>query len=126
MKILVAEDTDDNRALVREILNQMGHEVHTVADGVEAMCLYEPGKFDLLLLDAMMPNATGYEVAGYVRQHNGQERIVIMTGLSDSLTRPHAHHVRADAVLMKPFNGDDLARVICEKPNKNEVSPQGG
>lgn len=125
-RILVAEDHEDNRLLVGTLLRSLGFEYDLVENGLEAVGSYdravmERRPYDLLLLDAMMPDKTGYEVAWHVRRSDQETPIVIMTALKDPLMSPHAVHVRANDVIYKPFDADELAGKIHEHVNSARV-----
>jgi signal transduction histidine kinase len=66
-RILVADDTPDDRALVTRILEERGHQVVAVQDGAEALSALAEGPFDLLLTDLRMPRIDGFELAAAIR-----------------------------------------------------------
>jgi DNA-binding response OmpR family regulator len=57
--VLVVDDEDDIRALIKEILSDEGYEVTNAADAAEARAARDEGKFDLILLDIWMPDTDG-------------------------------------------------------------------
>ena len=77
-KILIADDEPNIVAAIEFLLQQRGHEVHTRADGGEALRVVERVVPDLVLLDVMMPQASGYEVCQIIRQRPEWRHIKII------------------------------------------------
>jgi len=67
-KILIADDEPNIVAAIEFLLKQRGHEVHVAGDGAEALRIVERVVPDLVLLDVMMPQASGYEVCQSIRK----------------------------------------------------------
>ena len=67
-RILVAEDVIINQIIVRQILEEWGHEVVLVANGKEAFEAHKKSDFDLILMDIHMPEVDGYEATQMIRQ----------------------------------------------------------
>jgi DNA-binding response OmpR family regulator len=67
-RILVAEDVTINQIIVRQILEEWGHEVVLVANGKEAFEAHKKSDFDLILMDIHMPEVDGYEATQMIRQ----------------------------------------------------------
>ena len=87
MKALVADDVPMIRKLVEFHLKQVGFEISNAADGAEALALTENSKFDLILLDIMMPEMDGLEVLRRIRAGtmNKSTPVIIMTAYGDSV-----------------------------------------
>ena len=77
--VLVADDEEDIRALVAFRLKRAGYEVITAADGEEALLLATTRLPDLVVLDMMMPKATGLEVTRSMREHEATPRLLLRT-----------------------------------------------
>ncbi|AMN42669.1 ATP-binding protein [Rhodoplanes sp. Z2-YC6860] len=65
--ILVAEDNETNQTVAREILKRMGHEVDVVVDGLQAVQAAARKRYDLILMDLMMPHLNGFQAATKIR-----------------------------------------------------------
>lgn len=70
MKILLVDDIKTDRMIMTAYLNQLGHEVITGVNGVEAVELYKTAEPDLVLMDVIMPEIDGYEAARIIRKEN--------------------------------------------------------
>jgi sigma-B regulation protein RsbU (phosphoserine phosphatase) len=84
--ILVADDVENNRLLIQNILNQAGYyNLIFAADGKEALAMLEEYDIDLILLDLVMPNMDGYEVCRQVRlQEEKHHRPIVVQSVHDS------------------------------------------
>ena len=112
--ILVVEDSEDNRLLMRELLESRGYEVITApnADAAEQAIHRQPP--DLILLDVVMPGRSGYELCRTLKAEVATRLIpvVIITGLSDRDDRVQGLEAGADEFLSKPIYPEELfARV---------------
>ena len=113
-RILVADDNVQILALVASILGSAGFEVVTCERGVRAVELAVEHRFDLILLDAMMPDMDGFDVCEQMRARpeTATTPIAFLTGMTDQSTFEDAVEVGADEVLAKPVSrGSLLIRV---------------
>lgn len=120
-RILIADDYDDTRVLLGKLLEDIGAACDDEGDGVTAMAAYQKAReegrpYDLLILDAAMPRATGYEVANFVRTVacDMGTPVIIFTGSDGPLVRPHAMHVGATEVWYKPLDPDAFKSRVGE------------
>jgi CheY-like chemotaxis protein len=107
LHILVAEDTDENRELVSELLKKRGHSVVGVADGRQALDALEKNHYDVVLMDEQMPSMDGLEATRAIRQKEkstGKHQVIVaLTGNvteEDKQTRVEAG---MDGFVPKPF-----------------------
>ena len=77
-RILIAEDDEDLRLLLRLVVQRAGHEVEGVGDGVAALRAITRGGYDLVVLDNMMPGMTGLEVLRACKDITGADRPVML------------------------------------------------
>jgi PAS domain S-box-containing protein len=112
VQILLAEDDDAVRPLVCRLLQNAGHAVVSAADGEQAWAVFEhdPDRFDLLLLDVIMPRLGGPGLAARARARRPGVPIILTSGyVSDPGALP------ADIrVLNKPYAMDELVRAVEE------------
>ncbi len=111
-QILVAEDQADIRDLIVLNLQQAGHAVTAVADGLAALAHELQHASDLLVLDLMMPGLDGLEVCKALRAKGRATPILMLTAKSTELDRVLGLELGADDYLSKPFSmAELLARV---------------
>ncbi len=112
--VLVADDEEDIRALVAFRLKRAGYEVITAADGEEALLLATTRLPDLVVLDMMMPKATGLEVTRSMREQDATKEIpvILLTARAQEGDVVRGFGAGADDYVKKPFSPQDLqARV---------------
>ena len=109
-RILVAEDVEVLRGLIRRALIEAGHEVTAAADGAEALdqLARAPGGFDLLLTDIKMPVMDGIALAlAAARDHPGLT-VLLMTGYAEQRERAHGLDALIQGVVAKPFTPAEI------------------
>jgi len=113
-KILVVDDTPKNVKLLADLLTVKGYAVVTAASGREALDQVEAERPDMVLLDVVMPEMSGYEVCRKIRENSATEilPVVMVTALDPSEERVKGLEAGADDFLTKPINQAELlARV---------------
>jgi len=108
--VLVADDEEDIRALVAFGLKRAGYEVITAADGAEALALATTRLPDVVVLDMMMPKATGLEVTRSLRGQDTTKGIpvIILTARVQEADVARGVEAGADDYVKKPFSPHDL------------------
>jgi DNA-binding response OmpR family regulator len=112
--ILVADDDEDIRRLLRFRLERAGYGVVEARDGEEALALALQHRPDLAVMDVMMPKATGYEVTRRLREDESTRRIpvILLTARAQEADVSTGFEAGADDYLRKPFSPQELrARV---------------
>jgi len=106
MKILIADDNNTDRLILKRILTNCGYEVIAAVDGLEAVEFFNDSMPDLVLLDAMMPNMDGYEAAIEIKKATGDRLvpIIFLTSLQEASALAHCLEVGGDDFLTKPYN----------------------
>ncbi|MFL5071077.1 MAG: response regulator [Xanthobacteraceae bacterium] len=115
-RILIAEDEEALRNLVRRALAEAGHDVVTAADGAEALDLLTRarGDFELLLADIKMPVMDGIALALATARDYPDLAILLMTGYADQRERAHGLDALIQDVIAKPFTLAEIrAAVAC-------------
>ena len=113
-KILVVDDTPKNVKLLADLLSVKGYAVATASSGLEALVKVETEKPDLVLLDVVMPEMSGYEVCRKIRENpeTGILPVIMVTALDPGEERIKGLDAGADDFLTKPINQAELlARV---------------
>ncbi|MEO6195653.1 MAG: PAS domain S-box protein [Thermoanaerobaculia bacterium] len=115
--ILLAEDDDMFRGLLRQVLERQGYQVLAAEDPAAALGLAAArgDAIQLLLSDMVMPGGTGADLAAQLKGRYPAMKVVLMSGYTDeALARRDADKITADAFLEKPFATQDLLRLIRE------------
>ncbi|MCX6064568.1 MAG: response regulator [Chloroflexi bacterium] len=113
--ILIAEDDDQNQAMMKLILMRRGHRVKSAWNGVQALEAVKKESFDLVFMDVQMPEMDGLEATRQIRAWEDRKRrvpIVILTGSAPSQTSDNYKAAGADTFLSKPFDMKRLELVI--------------
>ena len=114
--VLVVEDQDDVRRLVRDALSRSGYTILDAGDGEAAVtiCRDHAGAIDLLLSDVVMPGMTGPVVADRCRDLRPQIKVLFMSGYADTILRGVTSPTTPAAYIQKPFTPAQLATKIRE------------
>ena len=107
VNILIVEDEERLRKLIRKYLLLEGYHVHEAGDGLEALEVFEAETIDLIILDVMMPFKNGYEVAKEVRK-SSQVPIIMLTARSEEEDKLHGFEQGIDDYVTKPFSTREL------------------
>ncbi len=111
-KILVVDDSEEVREVLRELLTGQGHMVVTCGDGESGLAALETGRFDLAMVDLGLPGISGLEVATQLKRRFPDTTAVVMTGYFDRMDSGGPHAKGVDFVLTKPFSLDQLRLLI--------------
>jgi two-component system cell cycle response regulator DivK len=111
-KILVVEDQEDNRRIVRDLLTSAGFQLLEAATGKEGVRMAEANKPDLVLMDIQMPEMDGYEATRQIKARMGHIPIIVITSYALSGDADKAMASGADAYVSKPFSPRDLLATI--------------
>jgi two-component system cell cycle sensor histidine kinase/response regulator CckA len=128
-RILLVEDDEPVRLLIRAVLTYRGYEVVEAGDGLEAVSQYrQRGPFDLAILDLHMPKLDGRAALEQLRALNPQLRALALSGsLFDCEHNPADPSVHGfDARLNKPFENTVLVALVRELLNRKRVEPAQG
>jgi len=105
--ILVVDDDDRIRTLLKRFLQERGFRVSTAPDAAKALSTLNSLAFDLLVLDVMMPGMDGFELTEAVRQKNDTP-ILLLTARGEPEDRIKGLSLGADDYLAKPFEPEEL------------------
>lgn len=111
-KILVIEDDYDIQELLLNFLQEAGYEITTANDGVEAIAVFSDRKFDLILLDVMLPKIDGFSVCELIRKQS-QVPIIMLTALNGEEEQIRGLDLQVDDYITKPFSMPILIRKIA-------------
>ena len=114
VKVMVVDDSKTILRSAKTLLNKLGCDVLTAADGYEALAKITVYKPDIILVDIMMPRLDGYQTCDLIKNNSFfKSTPVIMLSSKDSIfDRARGCIVGAEKYLTKPFSKDDLMSVI--------------
>jgi DNA-binding response OmpR family regulator len=103
MRVLVVEDEAGIRELLIRGLAEDGHTVEGAASAEEAMLLINQGRYDVYLLDVLLPGLSGNDLCRWLREQGGKEPILMLTARSGLTDKVEGLDAGADDYLTKPF-----------------------
>ena len=115
-KILVVEDHEDNRRIMRDLLTSSGYEVIDAVTGIEGVTAAETYRPDLILMDIQLPGIDGYEATRQIKANPNLQKvpIIVVTSYALSGDDVKAFEAGCDAYVAKPFSPRDLLAKIRE------------
>ena len=126
INILIIEDEVDIREGISEYLSEVGYEVKVASDGQEGIDLFRQNKFDLVLLDIMLPKINGFGVLSQIRETSNVP-VIMLTAMNDDYSQIMSFNEKADDYITKPFSVvilhkriEALLRRIPGKENTNK------
>ena len=111
-KVLVVDDEEDIRFLIRTLLSKEGYEVEEAGDGVTALEMLSSGRYDLMVLDIMMPKMDGYEVMREMQQRGMALPVVMLTAKVDDDSVWEGYKQGATLYITKPFENKMLVDAV--------------
>lgn len=118
-RLLLVEDNEINQIVTRGMLDKLGYQVKTVSDGRAALALLEREKFDLILMDCMMPEFDGFDTTRAIRQREqeagSKQRVPVIAMTAHTLEGAEARCLAAgmDDYMAKPVHLDELDAMLA-------------
>jgi len=112
VRILVIEDEEEVRELLKDVLADSGHEVETASSSGQGVELFKEKAFDLVFTDLGMPGMSGWQVAEEVKKLNKHTPIILMTGWDVQLMDNEMRDRGVDFIVNKPFQLDQLLKLV--------------
>ena len=113
-RILVVDDEEEVRNLLREILEDAECEAVTASQAYDGLRLFNEGGFDGVFTDLGMPGMSGWELARAIRQKNSEVPLAIITGWGEAVTSSERESAQVDWVLSKPFSMAQIGDIAQE------------
>jgi two-component system cell cycle response regulator DivK len=115
-RILVVEDHEDNRRIMRDLLTSSGYEVIEAVTGVEGVTAAETHRPELILMDIQLPGIDGYEATRRIKANPSLRKvpIIVVTSYALSGDDEKAFEAGCDDYVAKPFSPRDLLAKIRE------------
>ncbi len=126
MRLLIVEDDELLGDGLQTVLQQRGHTVDWVQDGITADHALRREYYDLAILDLQLPNLSGQELLNRLRSDSNDIPVLILTARSELTDRVEMLNSGADDYVVKPFEMDELCARIqaLHRRNKGHTSPQ--
>jgi len=130
LRVLLAEDNLVNRKLALALLGKLGHETTLAVDGAEAIAAFAPGRFDLILMDMMMPGIDGLTAISRIREiekltHSPATPIIALTAHAMQGDRERFLAHGADGYVAKPIHFEALKSAIeTAVKNISHINPE--
>ena len=110
-RILIIDDEDELRSMLRQMLEQAGHQVTEAVNGAEGIQLYEQDRPDLIITDIIMPEMEGFETIRELRDTAAELKIIAISGGAPIGTPDNlkiAREFGADAAFAKPIDRQEF------------------
>lgn len=111
--ILIVEDDQELQTLMQLVLKRLGHDVHSSLNGVDALYQTSHHKPDLVILDLMMPWASGDAVLGFIRSTDDLKKTRVLVVSAHPNGAELAHQLNADGFLAKPLDMETFTRTVA-------------
>lgn len=106
--ILVVDDEENIRQLVRKYANFEGYKVTEAADGMEALEICRQCSFDLIIMDVMMPELDGFSALRRIRHQDRRTPVLMLSARGEEYDRIHGFELGVDDYVVKPFSPKEL------------------
>lgn len=115
IKILIVDDNEQDRKIMKRILRQAGHgEPLEARTGAEAALLAGLNAIDAAIVDTILPDTEGFEICGNIRMLHPDAKIIMITGQIDALDAGRARKAGADDYVVKTVDGNPLTEALAE------------
>ncbi|HXI24057.1 MAG TPA: response regulator, partial [Pyrinomonadaceae bacterium] len=113
-RILVVDDEEYVRDLLRDILEKEGCEAILAEGGRQALSLFDNGDFDAVFTDVGMPDMNGWELSRALRQRDSKIPVAVITGWGEAVGSQERQAAQVDWVVAKPFETPQIAEMARE------------
>ncbi|SHJ08014.1 DNA-binding response regulator, OmpR family, contains REC and winged-helix (wHTH) domain [Dethiosulfatibacter aminovorans DSM 17477] len=112
VKLLVVEDDERIREILVKYMKKENFELDEASDGKKAIALLEDNKYDLAVLDVMLPDIDGWSILKHIREKNREMPVIMLTARAEEEDKLFGFELGADDYVTKPFSAKELlARV---------------
>lgn len=106
--ILVVDDEENIRQLIKKYANFEGYKVTEAADGMEALDICSQCGFDLIIMDVMMPELDGFSTLRQLRRTDKRTPVLMLSARGEEYDRIHGFELGVDDYVVKPFSPKEL------------------
>ncbi len=125
VKILLVEDDEALRFIVKDNLEENNYMVEIAEDGEKALALFNTSRFDIIVLDVMLPKIDGFKVAETVRKTNQQIPIIFLTARAMTEDKITGLTIGGDDYISKPFSMEELLlkiKIFLKRSQSQHIS----
>jgi len=122
-KILLVEDDETLKLIVKNNLVQNHYDVLTAEDGHKALELYNNNNFDLIIIDITLPEIDGFQVVKTIRKKNEQTPIIFISDSSSTEDKITGLTIGGDDYITKPFSMEELLLKIKIFLKRSQIKP---
>lgn len=123
MKILIVDDEERLREMIKEYLSQEKFEVEEASNGLDALDLVKRNKYELIILDVMMPEMDGWRASEEIRKISNTP-IIMLTALGEEYDKLRGFELGVDDYLVKPFSLKELLARINAIIRRSSLAPE--
>ena len=121
-KLLVVDDEQNIRAMIRKYAEFDGYAVEEAGDGMEAVEKFRAGAFDLIIMDVMMPELDGFSACREIRKADEQVPIITLSARGEEYDRIHGFELGVDDYVVKPFSPRELMMRVSAVLKRSQAS----
>lgn len=124
-KILIVDDEQDIRNVIKEYATYSGYEVYEAEDGIYAVEMCKKSKYDLIIMDVMMPKLDGFATVRQIRKFDENVPFLMLSARGEEYDKLLGFELGIDDYVTKPFSPKELmarVKVIISRNNKDENS----
>ena len=124
-RVLIVDDEQIVLEVLQRILNRIGYQTEVIESGQAALKQFHEEDYDLVLLDVLMPEMNGFEIAKQIKKYKPDQKIIMVTGLGEdaAIHQAGTENVPVDNVLSKPFSFEKVRKVLEETLGTAIVMP---
>ena len=111
-KLLIVDDNEDSREAFKKVLELEGYEVEVASSGKEGLEKIKKHKFNLVLLDILMPKMSGLEMLKKIRKIKPNLKVMMVTVVEKSDTKKSSSGLGIEGYLVKPVENDNLTDAV--------------
>ena len=112
ISILIVDDEQMMRDLLKKILSREGYQIHTAEDGVIAVECLKNNNIDIVISDMKIPRMDGFELLSYIKKEYPRTGVINKTGSAEIYTVKDTLLLGADEYITKPFKSFEISLVI--------------
>jgi signal transduction histidine kinase/ActR/RegA family two-component response regulator len=124
--ILVVDDEEGVRELLRDLVESEGCRVRMAASGRDALSLFGTQQFDAIFTDVGMPGMSGWELANAIRERNEKIPIAVITGWGEAVGSDEQREAQVDWVVTKPFRAERISELVREISARSSFARRSG